>query len=132
MYVTIAQAIMISYSGVQFMSSSQLPSTYCKFLMILVFTLTAVQTSKVLQNIQFSFVLGDVLIDCIVNSLTIRQPKFSLPILTDVCIVGVARTPLGGFLGSLSSFSATKLGSIAIQSNSSASYDFLHAFPSNS
>ncbi|GKV18817.1 hypothetical protein SLEP1_g29149 [Rubroshorea leprosula] len=33
----------------------------------------------------------------------------------DVCIVGVARTPLGGFLGSLSSFSATKLGSVAIQ-----------------
>lgn len=34
----------------------------------------------------------------------------------DVCVVGVARTPLGGFLGSLSSFSATKLGSIAIES----------------
>ncbi|KAG6770956.1 hypothetical protein POTOM_022299 [Populus tomentosa] len=34
---------------------------------------------------------------------------------TDVCIVGVARTPMGGFLGSLSSFTATKLGSIAIQ-----------------
>ncbi|CAI9286664.1 unnamed protein product [Lactuca saligna] len=34
----------------------------------------------------------------------------------DVCIVGVARTPLGGFLGSLSSLPATKLGSIAIQS----------------
>uniref|UniRef100_A0A5B7AZS8 Putative acetyl-CoA acetyltransferase, cytosolic 1-like isoform X1 n=1 Tax=Davidia involucrata TaxID=16924 RepID=A0A5B7AZS8_DAVIN len=33
----------------------------------------------------------------------------------DVCIVGVARTPMGGFLGSLSSFSATQLGSIAIQ-----------------
>ncbi|KAH7572674.1 hypothetical protein JRO89_XS04G0288900 [Xanthoceras sorbifolium] len=33
----------------------------------------------------------------------------------DVCIVGVARTPMGGFLGSLSSVSATKLGSIAIQ-----------------
>ncbi|GAB4825304.1 aspartate transaminase aat1 [Ancistrocladus abbreviatus] len=33
----------------------------------------------------------------------------------DVCIVGVARTPLGGFLGILSSLSATKLGSIAIQ-----------------
>ncbi|XP_073266045.1 acetyl-CoA acetyltransferase 2 isoform X4 [Populus alba] len=33
----------------------------------------------------------------------------------DVCIVGVARTPMGGFLGSLSSFTATKLGSIAIQ-----------------
>ncbi|XP_059624922.1 acetyl-CoA acetyltransferase 2 isoform X2 [Cornus florida] len=33
----------------------------------------------------------------------------------DVCIVGVARTPMGGFLGSLSSLSATKLGSIAIQ-----------------
>lgn len=34
----------------------------------------------------------------------------------DVCIVGVARTPLGGFLGTLSSLSATKLGSFAIQS----------------
>ncbi|XP_027086331.1 acetyl-CoA acetyltransferase 1-like [Coffea arabica] len=34
----------------------------------------------------------------------------------DVCIVGVARTPMGGFLGSLSSLSATKLGSIAVQS----------------
>uniref|UniRef100_M1AQY0 Cytosolic acetoacetyl-coenzyme A thiolase n=1 Tax=Solanum tuberosum TaxID=4113 RepID=M1AQY0_SOLTU len=33
---------------------------------------------------------------------------------TDVCVVGVARTPMGGFLGSLSSVSATKLGSIAI------------------
>ncbi|XP_058003140.1 acetyl-CoA acetyltransferase 1-like isoform X3 [Hevea brasiliensis] len=33
-----------------------------------------------------------------------------------VCIVGVARTPMGDFLGSLSSLSATKLGSIAIQS----------------
>ncbi|WJZ96052.1 hypothetical protein VitviT2T_014776 [Vitis vinifera] len=33
----------------------------------------------------------------------------------DVCIVGVARTPMGGFLGSLSSLSATKLGSIAIR-----------------
>ncbi|XP_027185542.1 probable acetyl-CoA acetyltransferase, cytosolic 2 isoform X2 [Coffea eugenioides] len=34
----------------------------------------------------------------------------------DVCVVGVARTPMGGFLGSLSSLSATKLGSIAVQS----------------
>ncbi|XP_038894789.1 acetyl-CoA acetyltransferase, cytosolic 1 isoform X2 [Benincasa hispida] len=33
----------------------------------------------------------------------------------DICIVGVARTPMGGFLGSLSSFSATQLGSIAIE-----------------
>ncbi|KAF6153789.1 hypothetical protein GIB67_001022 [Kingdonia uniflora] len=33
----------------------------------------------------------------------------------DVCIVGVARTPMGGFLGSLSSIPATKLGSIAIE-----------------
>ncbi|KAK7304861.1 hypothetical protein VNO77_42753 [Canavalia gladiata] len=32
----------------------------------------------------------------------------------DVCIVGVARTPLGAFHGVLSSLSATKLGSIAI------------------
>ncbi|KAG8364499.1 hypothetical protein BUALT_Bualt18G0003600 [Buddleja alternifolia] len=34
----------------------------------------------------------------------------------DVCIVGVARTPMGAFLGSLSSLSATKLGSVAIAS----------------
>ncbi|CAM8903573.1 unnamed protein product [Rhodiola kirilowii] len=34
----------------------------------------------------------------------------------DVCIVGIARTRMGGFLGSLSSLSATKLGSIAIKS----------------
>lgn len=33
----------------------------------------------------------------------------------DVCIVGVARTPIGSLLGTLSSFSATKLGSLAIQ-----------------
>ncbi|KAL9230020.1 hypothetical protein vseg_005420 [Gypsophila vaccaria] len=33
----------------------------------------------------------------------------------DVCVVGVARTPMGGLLGSLSSLSATKLGSIAIE-----------------
>ncbi|KAL6200852.1 hypothetical protein ACLB2K_024567 [Fragaria x ananassa] len=33
----------------------------------------------------------------------------------DVCEVGVARTPMGGFLGSLSSLSATRLGSIAIE-----------------
>lgn len=33
----------------------------------------------------------------------------------DVCIVGVARTPMGGLSGSLSSIPATKLGSIAIE-----------------
>ncbi|KAG0620544.1 hypothetical protein M758_4G224100 [Ceratodon purpureus] len=33
----------------------------------------------------------------------------------DVCVVGVARTPMGGLSGSLSSLSATKLGSVAIQ-----------------
>nr|QSL78014.1 acetyl-CoA acetyltransferase chloroplastic [Nigella sativa] len=33
----------------------------------------------------------------------------------DVCVVGIARTPMGAFLGSLSSLSATKLGSVAIQ-----------------
>lgn len=33
----------------------------------------------------------------------------------DVCVVGVARTPMGGFLGTLSSVPATKLGSIAIE-----------------
>jgi len=36
----------------------------------------------------------------------------------DVCIVGVARTPIGGLLGTLSSLSATELGSIAIKSKS--------------
>lgn len=36
---------------------------------------------------------------------------------TDVCIVGVARTPMGGFLGTLSSVPATKLGSVAIEGN---------------
>ncbi|KAK4778867.1 hypothetical protein SAY86_006395 [Trapa natans] len=44
----------------------------------------------------------------------------------DVCIVGVARTPMGGFLGTLSSLSATKLGSIAIEDNASDS-SVLHA-----
>lgn len=34
---------------------------------------------------------------------------------TDVCIVGVARTPMGGFQGALSSIPAPKLGSIAIE-----------------
>lgn len=34
----------------------------------------------------------------------------------DVCIVGVARTPIGNLLGSLSSLSATQLGAIAIKS----------------
>ncbi|XP_057837796.2 acetyl-CoA acetyltransferase 1 isoform X1 [Cryptomeria japonica] len=33
----------------------------------------------------------------------------------DVCIVGAARTPIGGLSGSLSSLTATKLGSIAIE-----------------
>ncbi|KAK1661364.1 hypothetical protein QYE76_049523 [Lolium multiflorum] len=33
----------------------------------------------------------------------------------DVCVVGVARTPIGALLGSLSSLPATKLGSVAIQ-----------------
>nr|AHZ96597.1 acetyl-CoA C-acetyl transferase [Aquilaria sinensis] len=33
----------------------------------------------------------------------------------DVCIVGVARTPVGSFLGALSSLSATFLGSVAIR-----------------
>ncbi|XP_059661267.1 acetyl-CoA acetyltransferase 2-like isoform X1 [Cornus florida] len=33
----------------------------------------------------------------------------------DVCIVGIARTPMGAFLGTLSSIPATKLGSIVIE-----------------
>ncbi|PWZ06579.1 Acetyl-CoA acetyltransferase, cytosolic 1 [Zea mays] len=43
-----------------------------------------------------------------------ESPTFS-SLLTDVCVVGVARTPIGSFLGALSSLPATKLGSIAIQ-----------------
>ncbi|KMZ71245.1 Cytosolic acetoacetyl-CoA thiolase 1, cytosolic acetyl-CoA acetyltransferase 1 [Zostera marina] len=35
----------------------------------------------------------------------------------DVCIVGISRTPVGEFLGALSSISATKLGSIAIRAS---------------
>lgn len=38
----------------------------------------------------------------------------------DVCVVGVARTPMGAFLGSLSSLPATKLGSIAIEGQNTA------------
>jgi hypothetical protein len=33
----------------------------------------------------------------------------------DVCILSAARTPMGAFLGSLSRFSATDLGGIAIK-----------------
>uniref|UniRef100_A0A2P2MCJ3 Truncated acetyl Co-A acetyltransferase-like family protein n=1 Tax=Rhizophora mucronata TaxID=61149 RepID=A0A2P2MCJ3_RHIMU len=47
------------------------------------------------------------------NTMVASSPDSIKP--RDVCIVGVARTPIGGFLGSLSSFSATKLGSIAIE-----------------
>ncbi|XP_077915180.1 acetyl-CoA acetyltransferase, mitochondrial isoform X2 [Halichoerus grypus] len=39
----------------------------------------------------------------------------SKPTLNEVVIVSAARTPIGSFLGSLSSLPATKLGSIAIQ-----------------
>ncbi|XP_051173210.1 acetyl-CoA acetyltransferase, mitochondrial [Leptopilina boulardi] len=40
---------------------------------------------------------------------------YSTKILNDVVIVGAARTPIGSFLGSLSTLSATQLGAIAIQ-----------------
>jgi len=40
--------------------------------------------------------------------------KYSTSIGQDVVIVGAARTPMGGFRGSLSSFSAPQLGAIAI------------------
>lgn len=53
----------------------------------------------------------------IVNFFQVRPSCF----VSDVCIVGVSRTPMGGFLGSLSSLSATRLGSIAIQCNNSYS-----------
>jgi len=35
--------------------------------------------------------------------------------LNDVVIVSAVRTPMGSFLGSLSSISATKLGAVAVQ-----------------
>jgi hypothetical protein len=44
----------------------------------------------------------------------------------DVCIAGLARTPIGALFGSLSSLSATKLGSIAIKSKFSSL--ILHQF----
>merc|ERR1711970_624910 len=40
--------------------------------------------------------------------------RYSTSLGNDVVIVGCARTPMGGFRGSLSSFSAPKLGSLAI------------------
>ncbi len=43
------------------------------------------------------------------------ETSVDLCCIADVCIVGVARTPMGSLSGSLSSLSATKLGSIAIQ-----------------
>ena len=40
--------------------------------------------------------------------------RYSTTVTQDVVIVGAARTPMGGFRGSLSSFSAPQLGSLAI------------------
>jgi len=45
----------------------------------------------------------------------VQQSIIFSSLLTDVCVVGIARTPMGGFLGALSSLPATKLGSIAIE-----------------
>jgi len=40
-----------------------------------------------------------------------------IDLISDVYIAAVARTPLGGFNGSLASLSAIKLGSIAVEGN---------------
>ena len=40
--------------------------------------------------------------------------RYSTSTTNDVVIVGAARTPMGGFRGSLSSFSAPQLGAVAI------------------
>lgn len=56
------------------------------------------------------------LLDCYLPEAFCLVDHISL-FFTDVCIVGVARTPMGGFLGTLSSVPATKLGSIAIEGN---------------
>lgn len=56
-----------------------------------------------------------------IENLTLSLPIHTIWLIllcADVCIVGVARTPMGALLGSLSSLSATKLGSIAIQGKS--------------
>uniref|UniRef100_A0A9L0IKM0 Acetyl-CoA acetyltransferase 1 n=1 Tax=Equus asinus TaxID=9793 RepID=A0A9L0IKM0_EQUAS len=45
----------------------------------------------------------------------VERGYVSKPTLNEVVIVGAIRTPIGSFLGSLSSLPATKLGSIAIQ-----------------
>ncbi|XP_068412856.1 acetyl-CoA acetyltransferase, mitochondrial isoform X3 [Eschrichtius robustus] len=45
----------------------------------------------------------------------VERSYVSKPTLNEVVIVSAARTPIGSFLGSLSSLPATKLGSIAIQ-----------------
>ncbi|KAL1537223.1 Acetyl-CoA acetyltransferase 1 [Salvia divinorum] len=58
------------------------------------------------SSLQFNFPLFSAVLMASVDDAAI-MPQ-------DVCIVGVARTPIGGFLGSLSSLPATKLGSIAI------------------
>ena len=42
--------------------------------------------------------------------------RYSTSIGNEVVIVGAARTPMGGFRGSLSSFSAPQLGALAISS----------------
>ena len=46
----------------------------------------------------------------------------------DVCVVGIARTPMGGFLGALSSLSATQLGSIAIKRMIKANFSLTFLF----
>uniref|UniRef100_A0A5G2R766 Acetyl-CoA acetyltransferase 1 n=1 Tax=Sus scrofa TaxID=9823 RepID=A0A5G2R766_PIG len=45
----------------------------------------------------------------------VERSYVSKPTLNEVVIVSATRTPIGSFLGSLSSLPATKLGSIAIQ-----------------
>lgn len=48
------------------------------------------------------------------NRFTARYPS-SMPISDDVVILGGARTPIGAFMGSLSSLPAPRLGAVAIQ-----------------
>jgi hypothetical protein len=46
------------------------------------------------------------------SSFSVLHVIFVIP---DVCIIGVARTPMGGFNGSLSSLTAVELGAIAVR-----------------
>lgn len=58
---------------------------------------------------------GRIAVPCIEAIGRRKHGVTALAMHADVCILSAARTPMGAFLGSLSSFSATDLGGIAIK-----------------